>query len=102
MDTLVEVRSSDQSAAAAARVAEWVRPEEGRLLNRIYTDPNVFALEVERIWKRMWLFAGHESEVPEPGDYVTRTVGTVPVVIVRSNDGEVRVLLNECAHRGNL
>jgi phenylpropionate dioxygenase-like ring-hydroxylating dioxygenase large terminal subunit len=101
-DTAVEVRGSDRSSATAALVADWVRPDEGRLSNRIYVEPDVYALEVERIWKKMWLWAGHETEVPEPGDYVTRTVGTVPIVITRGTDGQVHVLLNQCAHRGNL
>lgn len=102
MDTAVEVRTADKSARTSALVEDWVRPDEGRLSNSIYVDPDVFELEVERIWKKMWLFAGSDTEVPEPGDYVTRTVGTVPIVITRGNDGQVHVLLNQCAHRGNL
>lgn len=83
-------------------VREWVRPDEGKILGRVYTDPDLYRHEVEQIWKRLWLFAGHESEVPEPGDYLTRTVGTVPLIIARTNDGEVAVLINRCMHRGNL
>lgn len=86
----------------ATPVRDWVRPDEGKVLGRVYVDPDVYAAEIERIWKREWLFAGHESEVPEPGDFVSRTVGTVPLIISRTSDGEVSVLVNRCAHRGNL
>jgi len=82
------------------RVRDWVRPDEGKVLGRIYTDPDVHRDEIERIWKRSWLFAGHETEVPESGDYVSRTVGTVPLIISRTADGEVAVVINRCMHRG--
>ena len=81
---------------------EWVRPDEGKVLGRVYLDPDLYRQEIERIWKRLWLFAGHESEVPKPGDYITRTVGTVPLIINRTPEGNVVVLINRCMHRGNL
>ncbi|MCX2933742.1 aromatic ring-hydroxylating dioxygenase subunit alpha [Mycobacterium sp. CVI_P3] len=84
------------------RVRDWVRPDEGKILGRVYVDPDVHRDEIERIWKKSWLYAGHESEVPEPGDYLTRTVGTVPLIISRTTDGEVAVIVNRCMHRGNL
>jgi p-cumate 2,3-dioxygenase subunit alpha len=57
--------------------------------------------ELERIFHRSWLYLGHESEVPEPGDFVRRTVGTRPLFFVRSRDsGEVKVFANSCTHRG--
>lgn len=83
-------------------VRDWVRPDEGRIRASVYVDPEVHQREIELIWKRSWLYAGHESEVPEVGDYVTRTVGTVPLIISRTTDGEVAVVVNRCMHRGNL
>jgi p-cumate 2,3-dioxygenase subunit alpha len=49
-----------------------------------------------------WHVAGHESEVPEPGDYVRRTVAGTSVLLVRGNDSEVRVFLNVCSHLGGI
>jgi phenylpropionate dioxygenase-like ring-hydroxylating dioxygenase large terminal subunit len=74
--------------------------EEG-LSSRLFTDPAIFAEELERIWYRGWVYIGHESEIPEPGDYVTRTIGLQPVIMSRDPEGQVNVLLNRCPHRGN-
>jgi len=48
-----------------------------------YTDPAVFALEQERIFRRAWLYVAHESEVPRAGDYVLRRLGPDEVLLVR-------------------
>ncbi len=74
---------------------------EGRVHSRVYTDPGVFELEIERIFSRVWVFVGHESEVPNPGDYRMRTIGRTPVLLVRGADRAVRVLVNRCRHRGS-
>ena len=74
--------------------------EPGRVHRRVYTDPDVFELEMERIFGRAWLFVGHASQVPNPGDYITTELGRQPVVMTRHRDGSVHVLLNRCTHRG--
>ncbi len=66
----------------------------------VYTDPAVFALEMARLWQRSWLFVGHASQVPAPGDYVTTTLAGQPVIMVRHGDASIRVLFNRCAHKG--
>lgn len=76
--------------------------EAGRVHGSLYTDPAVFAEELERIFYRGWVFVGHESEIPAPGDYVCRAIGLEPVILVRANDGSVRVHSNRCTHRGNM
>jgi phenylpropionate dioxygenase-like ring-hydroxylating dioxygenase large terminal subunit len=82
------------------RLEETVRPQEGQIPAFIHGDPEVYKLEVDKIFNRCWQFVAHESEVPEPGDYVTRYMGEQSVIVVRSEDGEVRVFLNMCRHRG--
>ncbi|MBI3800919.1 MAG: Rieske 2Fe-2S domain-containing protein [Deltaproteobacteria bacterium] len=71
-----------------------------RVHRRTFTDPHVLALEKERVFAQCWLYAGHESEIPNPGDFRTRQVAGRPVILVRGTDGQVRVLLNTCTHRG--
>jgi phenylpropionate dioxygenase-like ring-hydroxylating dioxygenase large terminal subunit len=65
-----------------------------------YTDPAIFALEQERIFRRAWLYVAHESEVPEPGDYVLTRLGPDEVILARREDGGLSLLHNRCAHRG--
>lgn len=66
----------------------------------VYSDPAVFTLERERLFTRAWIFLGHESEVPNPGDYVVRRVLDDSFILVRDAQGEIRVHLNMCLHRG--
>ena len=65
-----------------------------------YVDPGVFALEESRIFRRVWLYVAHESEVARAGDYVLRRMGPEEVVLVRREDGGLSLLYNRCAHRG--
>jgi phenylpropionate dioxygenase-like ring-hydroxylating dioxygenase large terminal subunit len=85
---------------AAPDVHELVQRD--RVGGRLYRDPELFARELERIWYRVWVYLGHESEVPEKGDFVRRAIGLQPVVMVRGEDGRVRAFYNRCRHRGNL
>jgi phenylpropionate dioxygenase-like ring-hydroxylating dioxygenase large terminal subunit len=74
--------------------------EQDRVHRDVYTDPEVFALEMERLWSRTWIYVGHASQVPQPGDYITLDLAAQPVIMVRQADGSIRVLLNRCAHKG--
>lgn len=66
----------------------------------IYTNPEVFELEMERIFSTSWVYLAHESEVANRGDYKTTVIGRQPVIITRgADDGEIRVLFNRCRHR---
>ena len=66
--------------------------EKDRVHKRVYTDPAIFELEMQRIWGTAWVFIGHESQVPEPGDYYATTLGKQAVIMTRHHDGEVKVL----------
>lgn len=74
--------------------------EPGRVHRRVYTDPELFDLEMERIFARAWIYVGHESQVGEPGSYYATSIGRQPVIMVRHRDGRVHVLHNRCAHKG--
>lgn len=74
--------------------------EQGIVPIQIYNDPEIFQLELDRIFSRCWIFIGHESELPKPGDYVTRKIANDPYILIRDEHGEIRCLLNACRHRG--
>lgn len=76
--------------------------QEDRVHGSLYTEQRVFEDEMRRLWRREWIYAGHESEVPEPGDYRRRFLAGVDCVLTRDEDGRVHVLVNRCPHRGNL
>lgn len=82
------------------RLEKSVRPEAGEIPMFIYTDPAVYALELERVFSKTWLFLAHESEVPDPGSFVVRDMGEQSVIVGRGDDNTVRVFLNSCRHRG--
>ena len=71
-----------------------------KLHRRIYVDPDIFDLEMERIWGNAWIYIGHDSQTPEPGDYITMNYASTPVVMVRARDQSVHVLHNRCGHKG--
>ena len=82
------------------RLEDMVRAEEGLISRRIFADPEVYDHEMERIFGRAWFFLGHESEIPEPGDLMTRPCGVDPAIVIRDDDGIIRAFLNSCRHRG--
>lgn len=65
-----------------------------------YRDVEVFEREREVLWGRGWLFLGHGTEVPEPGDYKVRTLGGRDLIFLRDVNGVLRAFLNACPHRG--
>ncbi|MSQ52533.1 MAG: (2Fe-2S)-binding protein [Betaproteobacteria bacterium] len=66
----------------------------------IYTSQAVFDAEMARIFHRAWVCVGHAGEIPNPGDFRVTRIGLQSVIMVRGADGEVRVLMNRCRHRG--
>ena len=73
-----------------------------RVHRSVFVDPEILEQERALVFDRCWLFAGHASEFPNPGDFVTRSVAGRPLILVHGEDGEIRALLNTCRHRGNL
>ena len=74
--------------------------EQDRVHRDVYTDPEIFQLEMERLWSRTWVYVGHTSQIPNAGDFITVDIAAKPVLMVRTTDGAVRVLMNRCAHKG--
>jgi len=74
--------------------------EADRVHRDVYTDPEIFQLEMERLWPRTWIYVGHASQVPNAGDFVTVDIAAKPLIMVRHSDGTIRLLYNRCAHKG--
>jgi choline monooxygenase len=64
-----------------------------------YSDQSFFDLERELVFRNGWVCAGVVDELPVGGGWSARTVGGVPVLLVRDKDGELRGFLNACRHR---
>lgn len=72
----------------------------GLIAPAVFSDPDLYQAELRRIFTRTWVFLGHESEIPNRGDFVQRNIGEDPFIVIRDDNGDVRVLLNACRHRG--
>jgi 3-phenylpropionate/trans-cinnamate dioxygenase alpha subunit len=79
----------------------WVSADGAYLDRRIFSDPEIYRLELERIFARAWNFVCHESQLPETGSFFLNYIGEDQVIAVRDRSGSVSVLLNTCPHRGN-
>jgi phenylpropionate dioxygenase-like ring-hydroxylating dioxygenase large terminal subunit len=88
---------------ARARLAGLLerQPAGHTLLQEFYADPEIFERDFSRIHLRRWLCVGHESRIPNPGDWFRFDVAGESLVIVRGRDGQVRALVNVCRHRGS-
>jgi len=74
--------------------------EYDRVHSAIFTDPDIYRDEMERIFHRTWLFALHDSEIPKPGDFKLIELGRFSVIATRDQGGTVQLLINRCRHRG--
>ena len=70
------------------------------LQREFQTDPGIYQLDLERIWRRGWLFAGHTCQIREPGDYFVFDIDTDSIIVVRGDDRRIHALHNTCRHRG--
>jgi phenylpropionate dioxygenase-like ring-hydroxylating dioxygenase large terminal subunit len=86
------------AALAPGRYSDLVRADG--VHRALYVDATIFAAERERLFARTWQYVGHASQVPRPGDYITADIAGRPVIMVRRADGQIRVLVNRCAHKG--
>jgi phenylpropionate dioxygenase-like ring-hydroxylating dioxygenase large terminal subunit len=92
--------AGDITLSDGTRLSELVDRDRREVSLRVHQDPEIFEIEMEKIFARSWIPVAHESEIPEPGDYVRRYIGQDSCLVVRTAEGDINVLLNVCTHRG--
>jgi phenylpropionate dioxygenase-like ring-hydroxylating dioxygenase large terminal subunit len=95
--TQLEVRALGRDELSTLDLAALVQPE--RVHRRLYVDPAIFAEEMRRVFGGTWVYLCHESQVPNPNDFFSTTMGLRPVIVTRTKDGSVAAMLNRCTHR---
>ena len=65
-----------------------------------YFDPDVFRLEIEKVFCHAWMHVCHVSQIPHSGDYVTYCIGDQSLIVIRGEDKVIRAFHNVCQHRG--
>ena len=79
---------------------KYIDNELGVVDRKIFSDQQIYKRELENVFSRAWLFIGHESQIPNPGDFFSSRMGEEPVILVRDKAGDIHVFLNSCRHRG--
>ena len=87
---------------AIDRSTRLVDMDGGTVSREIFCNQEIYDQEQERVFARSWLFVGHVSQIPKPGDYVLSRMGEESVIVTRDKQNRVQVLLNSCRHRGNV
>lgn len=82
------------------QIRALVDARNGLVKPAIYTDAEIYELELERVFSRCWLFLAHESQIPHAGDFFNTFMGEDPVLVTRQKDGSVSAMMNQCRHRG--
>ena len=83
----------------SAAIQALVQPD--RVHRDLYIDAELFAVEQQHFFANTWNYVGHDSQLPNAGDYIRNEIAGQPLIVVRDQDGTVRVLMNRCAHKGS-
>lgn len=97
---MLEQPARQRGISDTLREARRALEDDGKLLAKVYNEPEIFDREVKRIFSKTWVFLAHESEVPWSGDYVLRWIVDDSFIVARDEDGEIHVHFNMCRHRG--
>lgn len=71
-----------------------------RCKREMFTNKELFELEMKHIFEGNWIYLAHESQLPKVNDYYTTRIGRQPIFITRNKDGQLNAFINACAHRG--
>lgn len=98
MSNVISEPQTIDTPLGADDIRALIRPDH--VHRRAYADPQIFAMEQERIFGRLWIYVAHESQLKKPGDFIRTRLSKYEVLVTRHNDGEIYVLHNRCPHRG--
>jgi phenylpropionate dioxygenase-like ring-hydroxylating dioxygenase large terminal subunit len=82
------------------KIAEVVSDDATLIRREAWSSPEIYELEMKGIFGKSWLFLGHESQIPEFGDFVQAYMGETPIILSRGPEGRVYANVNSCSHRG--
>src|SRR5262245_65487603 len=71
----------------------------GQISREIFVNDEIYLQELERVFVRAWLLVGHESQIPNPGDFFVSSMGEESVILCRDRAHKIHVFLNSCRHR---
>ncbi|RLA11237.1 MAG: benzoate 1,2-dioxygenase large subunit, partial [Gammaproteobacteria bacterium] len=94
------MNNPNEQFVAANYIEERQADGVARVNRSIFTDPDLFELEMEKIWEGNWIYLAHESQIPNPNDFMTLFMGRTPIILVRDPEGNVNAFVNACGHRG--
>jgi phenylpropionate dioxygenase-like ring-hydroxylating dioxygenase large terminal subunit len=86
--------------ADGTMLSELIDYERREVDLRVLSDPQLYQLELDRLFAKQWIMVGHETEIPNSGDFVLRTIGEDNVIVTRLENGKIAISLNVCPHRG--
>jgi phenylpropionate dioxygenase-like ring-hydroxylating dioxygenase large terminal subunit len=93
----------DQKSKQPAWLQTWQRrslsSEAITLPAEMYSSPEIYRLEQERIFGKYWYYVGHVSQLDGPNSYFTVEIAEQPLVILQNKMGELRAFFNICTHR---
>jgi phenylpropionate dioxygenase-like ring-hydroxylating dioxygenase large terminal subunit len=85
---------------SALNIDQLVQDERGLISRELFVNEELFQEELKKVFTRAWLFVGHESLIPNPGDFYSSRMGDESVILSRDDTGKIHVFLNSCRHRG--
>ncbi len=80
-------KNSQRTLADGTRISDLINLETREVAMRTLSDPELYELEMERIFAKTWVFLGHETEIPKSGDFMVRDLGSDSVLVTRDKDG---------------
>ena len=99
-ESCARLRSKGEVLIMTLDLESLVQNDGSSVRRELFWRPDIYELELEKIFARSWAFLCHESQIPNSGDFFATYIGEDPVLVVRQADGSIRAFLNVCRHRG--
>ena len=81
-------------------IRDIVNDDASLISRRAWSDPHVYELEKKGIFGKAWLFLGHETQIPNAGDFVQAYMCETPIILARGDNNKIHASINSCTHRG--